>query len=371
MNSRQRLLSTLSNEKVDRVPVAIYIDYLYAEFLKNTFDVDAVKDCFEYQKQLSFDVFLRQIPISMEFAENDAVWQQHTIDEIVNGGHNAVTVVHTPRGELRRIRRYYDRLPGELPPNANIEYFIKDAHDFDIYSSYYPKEEIKSLDNIKCARELVGDSGIISTDIGGVFNSAVELRGVQNLILDALSDEGFYRYQMEFQTDRIKQFISGICAEPVDLVRHYDNEANGAIISAAFYEKYVLPYEREVILYAEQHGLKVMLHNCGVMGQLLECYPDTGATAIESFSPPPNGDTDYEHVCRVLQDKMVRIGGIDQIHLLKKKDKQFISDEIRRAVTIMKGNSGYIACTSDQLDRDVPVENVLLYKEVAMSAGKY
>ncbi|OGO80600.1 MAG: hypothetical protein A2Y21_03115 [Clostridiales bacterium GWC2_40_7] len=69
--------------------------------------------------------------------------------------------------------------------------------------------------------------------------------------------------------------------------------------------------------------------------------------------------------------KMVRVGGIDQIHLLKIGDKRQIAQQVKKTVSLMKGRSGYIACTSDQIDRDVPLENLLIYRDTALKAGLY
>ena len=371
MTPRERLLLTLDNKPVDRVPVTAYIDYLYTAFLKNTKDIDIVDDCYFYQKLLGFDIFLRGIRVPLEKVDDTEEWMEENTDEVLMDGRNVITFANTPQGKLRKVFRTYYKLPGELPSYAIIEPFIKSSRDFEIYAKYYPKMRIKSLDNIKRARRLVGDSGIISSDIASAFNNAVILRGAENLIIDAMEDLEFYKLQMEYQVDHIKRVIDGLAEDPVDLVRHFDNEANGSMMNASFYEKYVLPYVREVVIYAEERGLKVMLHNCGIMGQLLECYPDTGATALESFSPPPSGDADYEKVCRVLQDKMVRVGGIDQIHLLKIDDKRQIAREVEKTISLMKGRSGYIACTSDQIDRDIPLENLFIYRDMALNAGIY
>ena len=258
-----------------------------------------------------------------------------------------------------------------MPSHATIECAVKDRESWRWYKRYAPTLRVKDAGIFERARKAVGDRGIISDDMGGVFNSAVNLRGTEGLLIDALTDPEFYREQMIYQVERIKSYVDGVSAGPSDLTRHYDNEANGAIIGGAFYREHVLPYEREVIAYAESKGLTVMLHNCGVMGELMAIYPETGATAIESFSPPPNGDIDFDRAPETLSGRMVLIGGIDQIHLLKSPDLDAIRAETRRIVTAMKGRAGYIVCNSDQIDRDVGEEAIRAFRDAALEAAPY
>ncbi len=370
MTSRERMLKTLKHEPVDRAPVAAYIDGLYAEHVNQSFDFDRMRAAFKLQSELGFDVLLRdvRVPRSSAPSENWRVERERTP---IPGGNDDFTTIHTPKRTLTQKYRSHERKPGQLPSYATTEPIVKDSADFDAYIEFEPESRVDTLAGIDEARALVGESGLIMTDIGGEFNSAVGLRGVENLLLDALTDPSFYHAQLAFQVGKSKRFIDELSKNPTDLVRHYDNEANGMIIDDRFYRKFVLPYVQEVVMYAEQKGLRVLLHNCGTMGKLLDCYPETGATAIESFTPPPSGDADALRALRVLHRKMVRIGGIDQIHLLKLKDKTVIRAEVTKMVMGLKGDCGYIACHADQLDRDVPLENILLYRDTALMCAQY
>jgi len=371
LTPRERFLLTIAQKGVDRAPVTAYLDSLYAEKIAGKFGADLIGDVLPLFDRMGFDVMLRDLWPETEGVFEPKAWCVETKNVPVEGGVDECFRAQTPGGVLTWRARRINRKPGELPPYATVEYVIKDRKSWELYRQYAPRTRVKDLSGVRRGRKAVGERGIISNDMAGVFNNAVYLRGTENLLLDAMEDPEFYREQMTYQVENIKRMADGLAEDPPDLCRHYDNEANGAIMGAAFYREHVLPYEREVIAYAESKGIRVMLHNCGVMGELLAAYPETGATAVESFSPPPNGDTDFSRACKVLEGKMVRVGGIDQIHLLKSPDLEKIKAETRRAVEGLKGRSGYIACHSDQVDRDVSVEALLAYRDAAFEAARY
>jgi hypothetical protein len=68
------------------------------------------------------------------------------------------------------------------------------------------------------------------------------------------------------------------------------------LISPALYRRYSLGHVRDYVNLAHRHGKRVVVHMCGLLDALLECFPETGMDGIHAVTPPPVGDTFFATV---------------------------------------------------------------------------
>ncbi len=80
----------------------------------------------------------------------------------------------------------------------------------------------------RCARQLVGDKGIVAPWIQGAFNEVAYLMRGHAVLVDPLDDEGFYRalicYFLDRNLEKVRQFV----AAGAEFLSVGGNEANGA-----------------------------------------------------------------------------------------------------------------------------------------------
>ena len=66
------------------------------------------------------------------------------------------------------------------------------------------------------------------------------------------------------------------------------------VISPKILEKFVVPYDSELIALAHQAGQRVVYHTCGGMMPILEQIAAMRPDAMETFTPPAmGGDVDW------------------------------------------------------------------------------
>jgi hypothetical protein len=115
------------------------------------------------------------------------------------------------------------------------------------------------------AAEVLGDRLQVRfpTWARGPLSTAMQLRGMDNLLVDMVQDGPFVHALMRVVTDGRKAWLTErarYLGQPVQQGVLFNDEVGAPIISPRLYRKFVLPYELEL---AEFHGGIFYWHSCG------------------------------------------------------------------------------------------------------------
>jgi uroporphyrinogen-III decarboxylase len=122
----------------------------------------------------------------------------------------------------------------------------------------------------------------------GPFCMAAHLRGLQNLLIDMVTEPEFVHRLMRFVTDARKQWCtqrSEFLGEPIQKGKFYNDEVDCPTLSPYMYREFILPYEQEL---SEFHGGITYWHSCGnstVFMEEIRTLPQ-----LEMFHVSPWGD---------------------------------------------------------------------------------
>ena len=222
------------------------------------------------------------------------------------------------------------------------------------------------------AFEVLGEDGIVAPWLPDCpFNQAFYLCGLERLLIDCQENFPFYDRLLRFRQKQGLSIVPEVVASGADLGCVGGNVANARLISRRFYERFVFPYDHEYVSQIEAAGLPVLFHNCGYIMPFLEVYAGLGCHGLESFTPPPNADGDLGRAKQQIGQKMVLVGNIDQIGLLRSGSKIEIERAIRQAIEQGAPGGGFILSTADHLYDKTPAENVRWAVEVARKYGNY
>ncbi|MCX6089231.1 MAG: hypothetical protein NTX88_02435 [Candidatus Atribacteria bacterium] len=97
----------------------------------------------------------------------------------------------------------------------------------------------------------------------GPFGLACHLRGMDTICMDMVEDPQFVHELMRFTTDERKKWAkqrADFMKVPIQPGSLYNDEVNVPLMSPAFYEEFVLPYETEL---GEFYGGISYWHSCG------------------------------------------------------------------------------------------------------------
>jgi uroporphyrinogen decarboxylase len=380
MTGRERILTVLKGEIPDRVPVGLFVQEEYLGwFFPEKQQVDRVMDAVECARILGFDLLTRdrkfEVPHFMKKSFGN--WEVNKKVKKDKDNLYLVTEITTPDGVLKQVEAgpCEERTVSGMH-FSTVEYLIKNERDFEIFNKFVPRIDSETISEMKkwaaFSRELIGELGISAPwGWGGVFNQAATYRNVQELLMDAYLNQEFYQVYMEKMTELIVESNIALADTDFKCIGIQGNIANAGMVGAEFFDKYILPYEKELAKAIQDAGKFSLYHNCGKAKVLQESYVKMGLDMWETVAAPPQGDNDLKEAKKLIGDSITLSGNLDQVNFLKKAALGEIEEEVTRIMNIGKQGGRYIFAASDFLEKGTPLENVKKVIEVAKREGHY
>jgi uroporphyrinogen-III decarboxylase len=226
------------------------------------------------------------------------------------------------------------------------------------------------ISDLQRAKIAVGDDGVVAPWIQGAFNLvAFYYRELSELVVDALLRPDFYHRMMSHFVQRYQGFVQQIIDAGVDVLSYGGNIANAKLIGPAFYQEYIMPYEKQFIAFIQRQGVIVLYHNCGYARNLLPSYTGLGVRAYESLTPPPYGDTILSEAVEAFGTDTTLSGNIDQLDLLRKGSVQDIESAVKKTLGTVRGRTHFILATTDYFNENTPHDNIHILAEAGHRHG--
>ena len=363
MTSRQRLVTALKRDKPDRLPVTTHhvMQYFLDRYMNG-----ASKD--EFFDRFGFDPILWTVPHRCdsnagEYPDPSQGRVGFLESQRVSADDWRIEWEELPDPEYRTVRYRFVTPKGALTMvlQSNVhttwvsEYLIKDRHDIDLVGEFAtaPKCDVRA---VNAAALATGDRGIIRGHLPcfdvfgqpGTWQDAACIVGIEKLILATYDDPAWVHELLAILHRRKKVFISSLEGAQYDVLELGGGDASSTVISPKLFERFVAPYDSELIALSHKAGQRISYHTCGGMMPLLELIADMGPDAMETFTPPAmGGDTDLRQAKRRIGDRVCMIGGFDQFHFLTGCTPEETRAEVRRCFDEAGGGGGYIICPSD------------------------
>ncbi len=368
---RAELLSTFHQEQGDRIPVSPFIHVNHVKEFFGTHDVDWVSKTPEVYSAYGFDIIHRNCsPEYDPIGPSGPDWVVE-IARTENGRDTAAhTRIRTPRGDLecREALRWVYEYDAE---SSVVEYPIRSPADLELFEAFQPPVGKASVEDVRRARQAVGESGVVAPWIQGAFNLlAIYYRKVDDLLMDALLDPDFFHRMMEYFQERYLVFVRQVIEAGADVLSYGGNIANGKMVSPEFFRRFIWPHEKRFIDSIQALGVPVLYHNCGYARGLLPIYPSLGLRAYESLTPPPYGDTVLEEAVQAFGRGTTLLGGIDQLDLLRKGTIGEIGAATRKVLDTVRGRCSFILGTTDYFNENTPRESILALSEAGHRYGR-
>lgn len=358
MTGRERLLNSFWNRPVDRRAVSPFI---YKNFVKAFFhdpQVDIIQGTIDVYRHFGFDLMHRNINVRGDDVGLEGPSWHVVVETHQAAGEEIVTTrITTPERVLTQVKTV-KQLTEYHTVSATVEYFIKERADFEQFVKYQPPVPQLDLGELRRAKVLIGDAGITAPWISGVFNTLADYRKLDDLLMDALVDPGFFQAMARYFQDRLLRCVRQVLAEGVDVLSYAGNIATGTLVGPNFFRTYVLELEKEVIDEIQSAGTAVLYHNCGDARSLIEAYNDLGFRAYESIAEPPYGDNNLRDALSRFAPDVTLVGNIDQIGFLRSANPGEVRQKAQEILALAEGRSSFILGTTDFLEDDTPHANL-------------
>jgi uroporphyrinogen decarboxylase len=143
---------------------------------------------------------------------------------------------------------------------------------------------------------------------------------------------------------------------------------NGLLFSPDTYMK--THYEADKIVYQYFHskGMKVFLHSCGNVKELIPILIEVGLDCLQPLEV--KAGMDLIELKEKYGDKLSFMGGID-VRLMADPDPTKIEEEIKRKFEVAKKNGGYIYHSDHSVPKDVSFQQYCHVIELVKKYGTY
>jgi len=381
LTGRERLTRTFKGEKVDRISVSpfIWINNIYEMFeyvpnIDNNLtpdDFDIPVKFMEYHDYFNFDVLFTPGLLWYNYIPDTAEnWDVSVTKEGDADHQKRTTIVKTPGGELKQIQNF-NRSSRYLIVFAPQEYLIKTKKDFEIFAKYVPPAKYLDVDIIARAKQVIGNRGLINPAIMGVFNTLNQFRKLEDMMMDPMLDEGFYREMMEFFVNwNVKHMVNDAIPAGADSIELGGNLATSGV-GPAFFKNYVLEYENRFADPIRKAGAFVVYHNCGDAQSIMHLYNELHINVWGYITGAPFGDVVLEDALKVIRPDIALRGNIDQVEFLRKATPFEIKERVKDLLNKVKPRGNWILSTSDFFFDGTPYENIRAFSDAGLEFGRY
>jgi uroporphyrinogen decarboxylase len=241
-----------------------------------------------------------------------------------------------------------------IPVSQGLDFAIHPEHRTDIYRKFVQNTEFS-----------------IHGEITSPFDYLLRLIGHRQALVALIDEPERCEAILQRYTDGVKQLALEQAQCGVDAIKVSSPFAGAGFLSPRFYERFVLPYERQIAQAVRAQGVHIYTHTCGAIGDRLELIARTGVSGIECLDPPPIGNVELaEAKARIGKTHFIK-GNIDSVNVLLRKTRDEVMDDARQRIQIGMPGSGFILSTACAVAPHVPRENVQALEEAAEEFGGY
>ena len=365
VNSRERLLNTLAQRPVDRVPISTYEMVPWnANAWENR--QPAYRALMQFVREKTDCFYMTGFP-ARNRAEATTVTEWSEGDKLVRR-----TVVHTPRGDLT-ARQY--TIPG-INTVWRIERLLKSDDDIERFLALPRDLEPPDTSGFSAIQQRLGDSGIPLIDVADPICIVAELFEFGEFMLRAFTEPEQIVALLEHVAPSVYTNLDVLLARGVGPVfRIIGAEyVTPPYLPPGLFERLVVGYTRPMITRIHAHGAYARLHCHGRLRQVLPMIMEMGVDALDPVEAPPSGDITLAEVKHICGDRVCLMGNIQL------RDLETLSaDDMRTAtaLTMTEGKPGggfVIMPTAAPINADLsPIteRNYRIFIETALELGEY
>jgi hypothetical protein len=347
MTIKDRICTALMGQMPDRVPFTIYRGVVTAE---KGFD-DLIAQGMGFMA--SCRVYNTRHP-NVEISQEE---------QVLNGVSTKVVRYKTPVGEIWQRSRIE---PG-YGSSWNVEHFIKDVRDYEVLEFFVRDMEYSpNYDAYRKVEGSLGDTGIVMawTERVPIQRLWIQYTGIERLSVDLNENLPAVERVMEAMIDKARELWDIVAGSPAEFVWCPDN-ITGEMTGPPLFDKYCIPYYREVVDVMHKSGKRVLCHMDGMMRWLAESVRETDLDVIEAFTPPPDGNLPLAEARKAWQDKVISINFPSSVHIADPGTIRDVTLQLLREAT--PGN-GFVIGVTENVPKSVGTRSLSV---IADTISKY
>jgi len=366
MTNKERVQAALEGRPVDRCPVTSLYHYLYRmdhfteltglpawrlhEWLGSS--PERYLQLFSLMQELApFELLQPHSAPSrasrerVEFVERDGHgWRHDLIDDIWQQLDVPRVSGHATDYHANETQRVFDEADiREQVPIVSSEAMIADGQNdyLDAVISRYGETEF-----------------ILNGGVVGTLYGCSQYVGLTNIYALLVENPQLIAALSERLLEQNLEVIRRYAAAGGDAIYIDDACTTSDMISVAHYERFSLPYVRQMVAEIQRHGLKAILIYFGGIGDRLEQIVSLGADGLLFECSMKGYVNDTAEIARRIGERMTIFSNIDPVAMLQDGSDAALEAEIRRQVEAGRRARGFILSTSSPITPATPLARV-------------
>lgn len=213
------------------------------------------------------------------------------------------------------------------------------------------------------------DVYILVTVWGSHWEKAYFSRGIENFLYDLAASPEWSQALLDMVIRKnlvmLENILSAGDFDGVLLGSDWGTQ-RGLIMSPACWRQMIKPGEQQEYDLIKSYGKHVWIHSCGDVQSLLPDLVDMGVDVLNPVQPECMNLSGLK-----LQygDQLSFYGGISTQGVLPYGTPSDVRSETERTIALMSANGGYITSSSQEIQTDVPYENLKALIDTARKHG--
>lgn len=366
MTSKERVLAAINHQEIDRIPIDLggsacsLVDTAYfnlKDHLGIKGDIDPYRQkvsnvCYYDERILDhFDVDIRRL----------IAHQAPTMPK-----YNSDGTFSNEWGLVQRHSGMYVEIVKNPLAEATID-------DIDSYN--WPRaREVLMIDGMKERGKDLHDQNRHAISMrmpcNGIFEIACWLRGMENFMVDMMTDPEFAQALIDKILEKQIEFYSYMLDEVgdyVDIVESGDDygSQSSLLISPDMYREFIFPARKKLnqSILEKAPQAKIFFHSCGAIFDIIEDLIDCGVNILNPIQTEATG-MDPAKLKKEFGDRICFHGAIDtQKAMLGNLGD--VQKEVESKINLLGQGGGYILAPCNHIQADVPAENIIAMFETA------
>ncbi len=220
------------------------------------------------------------------------------------------------------------------------------------------------FESVKMLRDNT-DKYILVMIYGSHFEKAYFSRGIENFLADMGGEPVFARALLgriiEKNMVMLENFLHAPEIDGVLLGSDWGTQLD-LIMSPDTWQDMIRPGEQREYDLIHGYGKDVWVHSCGNVQKIIPSLVEMGLDVLNPVQPET---MDLATLKREHGDKLTFWGGISTQKALPYGTPEEVRQETRRVRALMSQNGGYILAPAQEIQGDVPAENIIALIETA------
>ena len=355
MDSKERVLITMSHEEADRVPINFRATDYIIENLSKTLKLDY----FEILKYFQVD-FREIMPsyvgpkfLAMKDGSKIDIWGVRRKEYMTERGKD-VLITLSP---LKFVKSTKEIIRHKWP---KVEWF--DFSQVKKNCNFFKGFAI-STPGIHCE----GYHGVLHllTYLFGMEEAMMNLALRPDLIITAKNEimKFLYRYYEIFL-----ESAGGM----IDFLFYKDDfgAQNSLLISPEMFLDFFYPDIKALCQLAANYGAKFIMHSCGSVVKIIPNLIQAGISVLDPIQITAK-NMDIHYLKERFGEQLTFHGGIDVQRLMPQGTIEEIHTTVRKTLEVLGKDGGYFFSPSHRFQSDTPLENILALYKFALKYGHY